>query len=93
MDEPIPIGRKRFAEATEQLERSKSAVLAENEHLKEQRSSMAQLLAAILVQFGEESIHLRRKFQLTFEVSDLESYSPDIVGLEIVDGKAVLFLK
>jgi hypothetical protein len=68
-DNVLDISQARFSEAKQGQERSKAAVLAENEHLKEQQQSMQQLLAAILARFGEESIHLKRARQLVFRRS------------------------
>ena len=84
--EEAPSPNKRFGVAPAGYERSKAQILAENQLYRQKEASMGQLLAAICIAHGDGE----KGFELWFDVSDLESLSPEITRLEINDGRVRL---
>lgn len=82
---PTPIGRARFGVALPGLERSKPAVLRENQVLRTKLINMQQLLAAMLLEQDEESV--------SFLIEDLEAINPRMVDLQLTETHATLSLK
>jgi len=68
MVKPTPIGKKRFKVAKRLIEPSKFAVMRENEQLRSKAVSMAQFLAALLMELPEDSI--------TFDIADAVAHRP-----------------
>lgn len=73
---PIPIGRRRYKVAKRLEEPSKFAVMRENADLRRKAITMAQLLAAVLMELPPE------KLPLVFDNEDLECIHPHTVRLE-----------
>jgi hypothetical protein len=85
---PIPIGTRRFAVAKPGHEKSKAAVLEENQKLRGKLINMQQLLAAMLLE--------REDFTdqpCAFTFGDLECIDPRMVEVTFADDMAVLSLK
>lgn len=76
---PTPIGRKRYKVAKRLVEPSKYAVMRENADLQRKAITMAQLLAAVLMELPED------KLPLVFDNDDLECIHPHTVRLEFGD--------
>lgn len=73
---PIPIGRRRFKVAKRLEEPSKFAVMRENAELRQKSITMAQLLAAVLMELPPE------KLPLVFDIDDLECIHPHTARLD-----------
>jgi hypothetical protein len=73
---PVPIGRRRFKVAKRLEEPSKYAVMRENEELRRKSITMAQLLAAVLMELPPD------KLPLVFDNADLECIHPHTTRLE-----------
>jgi len=84
MVKPTPIGKKRFKVAKRLIEPSKFAVMRENEQLRSKAVSMAQFLAALLMELPEDSI--------TFDIADLETIHPHTVKFDFGDKTVTLSL-
>ena len=93
MADVTDISQARFTEAKAGHERSKAAVLAENKMLHEKVDGISQLLAAVLMRFGEDSLHLHRVKELVFELPEIERWPAGMIAIEVADGQARLFLK
>jgi hypothetical protein len=73
---PVPIGKKRYKVAKRLEEPSKYAVMRENADLRQKSITMAQLLAAVLMELPPD------KLPLVFDNTDLECIHPHTVRLE-----------
>lgn len=81
-----PIGKKRFKVAKRLEEPSKFAVMRENEELRAKAVSMAQFMAALLMELPED------KLPLTFDIADLETIHPHTVKIVFGDKTVTLSL-
>jgi hypothetical protein len=81
-----PIGKKRFKVAKRVVEPSKFAVMRENEELRAKSVSMAQFMAALLMELPED------RLPLTYYIEDLETIHPLTVKIEFGDKTVTLSL-